>query len=321
MLGLTSRPSVAAVATRSQLTKSLVHRFVAGETLDQAIDVVRTVNAAGMGVALDPLGENTTTGEEASQAAEQVLLALERVYREKLQAYVSLKLTQLGLDVGEHLVIVNLERILNCAAEFGNFIRLDMEGSTYTARTIETFELLRARHDNVGIVLQAYLYRSMADARRLTQLGSSIRLCKGAYSEPPHIAFRRKRDTDRNFVRIMEYLLEHGHQPAIATHDSAIIDHACIYTKTRGISADRFEFQMLYGVRRDLQEMLVDRGYRVRVYVPYGTQWYAYLTRRLAERPANLLSMAGSLVRETRRVRRPDSEAVIGATGANHGSS
>jgi proline dehydrogenase len=303
VLGISSRPAVASYAANSPAARGLVRRFVAGETLNEAIDVARLLNRAGMRVALDNLGENTTTAGDARSATEEALRALERVNQASVQAYVSLKLTQLGLDVGEHLVVDNLDRILARAAELGNFIRLDMEGSTYTARTLELFEMLRSRHDNVGIVIQAYLYRSMADVQRLTHLGAQIRLCKGAYSEAPHIAFRRKRDTDRNYVRIMEYLLERGNHPAIATHDPAIIEHACDYARRNGIDSDRFEFQMLYGVRRDLQVSLVQRGYGVRIYVPYGTQWYAYLTRRLAERPANLLSFAGNVVREGERNR------------------
>jgi proline dehydrogenase len=301
VLGISSRQAVASFAASSPATRGLVRRFVAGETLDDAIEAARVLNSAGFRVALDYLGENTTTAGDTRLATEEALHALERVHQESLQAYVSLKLTQVGLDVGEHVVIDNMDRILSRATELGNFVRLDMEGSTYTARTLEIFEMLRSRHENIGIVIQAYLYRSMADVHRLTSKGAQIRLCKGAYSEAPHIAFRRKRDTDRNYVRIMEYLLEQGHYPAIATHDSAIIEHACAFSRREGIDPDRFEFQMLYGVRRDLQEALVHRGYTVRVYVPYGTQWYPYLTRRLAERPANLLSFAGSVVRERER--------------------
>jgi proline dehydrogenase len=165
------------------------------------------------------------------------------------------------------------------------------------------FSELRPQFDNVGIVLQACLYRTRTDVEAVTRLGGRVRLCKGAYSEPPHIAYRRKRDTDRNFVRLMEYLLRHDAQPAIATHDPAIIEHAREFARTHGIGADRFEFQMLYGVRRDLQEQLARAGYRVRIYLPYGSQWYPYLTRRLAERPANLWFVVGNLIREGRSPR------------------
>ncbi len=298
VLSVASRPSVHEFAATSSVTSPLVHRFVAGATLDDAMRAVRHIAARGMTVALDNLGENTTSEADADHATREVLEALERVHAEQAQAYISLKLTQLGLDIGEHIVFGNMERVLERASGLGNFIRLDMEGSSYTARTLEIFEQLREKHDNVGIVLQAYLYRTMQDARSLTDRGARIRLCKGAYNEPPHISFRRKRDTDRNYTRIMEYLLDSGHAPAFATHDPAIIDHAIAYVHSKGIPRDRFEFQMLYGVRRDLQESLVDGGFNVRVYVPYGSQWYPYLTRRLAERPANLLSMVKSVLSE-----------------------
>jgi proline dehydrogenase len=298
VLGVATRPAVERIAARSPMSRELVGRFVAGETLDEALDVVRALNARGLGVTLDHLGENTTTRDEADAAAAEALHALEGIRFAGLDATISVKLTQLGLDVGEYVVMGNAERLLDAARAVQNYVRIDMEGSSYTGRTIELFSALRRRYERVGIVLQAYLYRSMTDARMLTAEGASIRIVKGAYSEPPHISYRRKRDTDRNFVRIMEYLLREGHEPAIATHDAAIIDHACAYARQHGIGADRFEFQMLYGVRRDLQESLARQGYGVRIYVPYGSQWYPYLTRRLAERPANLLFVARSLVRD-----------------------
>jgi proline dehydrogenase len=181
-------------------------------------------------------------------------------------------------------------------------VRVDMEGSPYTGRTLELVEhMWAAGYDNVGPVIQAYLYRSAADVERLVRQGMRVRLCKGAYNEAPNIAFRRKRDTDRNYVRLMEVLLEHGNYPAIATHDEAIIAHAREFTRARGIGRERFEFQMLYGVRRDVQERLVAAGYNVRVYVPYGAQWYPYLVRRLAERPANLAFVLGAAARDSRR--------------------
>jgi proline dehydrogenase len=298
VLGVSSRSSVRNVATGSTITTSLVHRFVAGETLDDAIHAVHDIAARGLTVTLDNLGENTANVADADHATREVLEALDRLHAERVDAYISLKLTQLGLDVGEHVVLGNAARVIERAGLLGNFIRLDMEGSTYTARTVEIFKNLRAKYDNVGIVLQAYLYRTVLDAQALTAIGAKVRLCKGAYNEPAHISFRRKKDTDRNYVRIMEFLFDHGHEPAFATHDPDIIDRAIEYANASGIARDRFEFQMLYGVRRDLQESLASRGYRVRVYVPYGSQWYPYLTRRLAERPANLLSMLNSVVRE-----------------------
>ena len=303
VLGVATQPSVASVAARARLTRGLVQRFVAGESLDEALPVLRALNAEGLRLALDHLGENTTSRAEADTATQEANHALEQIKFAGLDAYVSVKLTQLGLDVGEHVVMENAVRLLERARTLHNFVRIDMEGSQYTARTIELFSELRGRFDNVGIVLQAYLYRTRTDVRKLTELGARIRLCKGAYSEPPHIAYRRKRDTDRNFVVLMEYLLLQGHFPAIATHDEAIIAHACEFVRRNHISHDRFEFQMLYGVRRDLQLQLAREGYGVRVYVPYGSQWYPYLTRRLAERPANLVFVLGNLLRERSRGR------------------
>ena len=300
VLGVTAQPVVASAATRMPITQGLVHRFVAGETLDSALAVVHSLESAGMRAALDHLGENTSTQKEAGAATEEALSALERVAAAGFDSYVSVKLTQLGLDVGEHVAVENASRLLERAGALGAFVCIDMEGSSYTGRTVEVFSGLRARFANVGIVLQSCLYRSWRDTHELVGLGARIRLVKGAYSEPPHIAYRRKRDTDRNFARVMEYLLLNGSEPAIATHDDALIEQACSFAAEQGVEKGNFEFQMLYGVRRDLQERLVRAGYRVRVYVPYGSQWYPYLTRRLAERPANLLFMAGSLAKERR---------------------
>lgn len=297
VLGVAAHPTVRRVAAHSPLTRALVRRFVAGETLEEALAVVHALNGQGLRVTLDHLGENTTTREEADAATGEALRALEGIRSGGLDANISVKLTQLGLDVGEYVMMENAERLLEGARGLHNFVRIDMEGSSYTARTIELFRDLHRRFENVGIVLQSSLYRSMADARALTADGARIRLVKGAYREPPHIAFRRKRDTDKNYLRMMEFLLLEGHYPAIATHDEAIIEHARAFARMHAIGGDRFEFQMLYGVRRDLQLSLAQQGHRVRVYVPYGAQWYPYLTRRLAERPANLLFIAKSLAR------------------------
>ncbi|HWE62251.1 MAG TPA: proline dehydrogenase family protein [Chloroflexota bacterium] len=297
LLGVASQPAVAEFAHRSPLTQGLVRRFVAGETLDDALAAVRAIEGQGMHVALDHLGENTTSVAEAAAATGEAIQALEAVHGLGADAYISVKLTQMGLDLGEYIVLDDARRLLDRAAALDGFIRIDMEASAYTARTIELFSELRQQYQNVGIVLQAYLYRSMDDLRAMVSIGARVRLVKGAYREPPHISFRRKRDTDRNFVRMMEYMLREGEEPAIATHDPAIVEHACEFARQIKLSPDRFEFQMLYGVRRDLQEQLTDDGYRVRVYVPYGAQWYPYLTRRLAERPANLQFVLGSLLR------------------------
>ncbi len=300
VLGAANQPAVTAVATASPITRGLVRRFVAGETLDEALAVARSLSASGFTVAMAYLGENTTTQPAADAAADEAVRVLEATASRGLDPYVSVKPTQLGLDVGRHIAFANAIRLLEQARSLNAFVRLDMEGSSYTSAIIELFTEVRQRFDNVGIVLQAYLYRTLADLEEVTRLGGRVRLCKGAYSEPPHIAYRRKRDTDHNFVRLMEYLLLHDAQPAIATHDPAIIEHARDFARAHGIGADRFEFQMLYGVRRDLQEQLVRAGYQVRIYLPYGSQWYPYLTRRLAERPANLWFMVGNLIRERR---------------------
>jgi len=291
---------VAAATTASPITRGLVRRFVAGETLDEALESARSLNDTGFTVAMAYLGENTASEAEADAATDEALRVLEAIASRGLDPYVSVKLTQLGLDVGRHIAVDNAVRLLEQARALHAFVRLDMEGSSYTSAIIEVFSELRPRFDNVGSVLQACLYRTGADLEAVTRLGGRVRLCKGAYSEPPHIAYRRKRDTDRNFVRLMEYLLRHDTQPAIATHDPAIIEHARDFARTHGIGVDRFEFQMLYGVRRDLQDQLARAGYRVRIYLPYGSEWYPYLTRRLAERPANLWFLVGNLIRERR---------------------
>ncbi|HVC80698.1 MAG TPA: proline dehydrogenase family protein [Chloroflexota bacterium] len=300
ILAAANQPAVAATATASPITRGLVRRFVAGEALDEALAVAQSLGDGGFTVAMAYLGENTASAAEADAATDEALRVLDAISSRGLDPYISVKPTQLGLDVGRHVAVSNAVRLLEHARALRAFVRLDMESSSYTSAIIEVFSELRPRFDNVGIVLQASLYRTRADLEAITRLGGQVRLCKGAYSEPPHIAYRRKRDTDRNFVRLMEYLLRQDAQPAIATHDPAIIDHARDFARVHGIGVDRFEFQMLYGVRRDLQEQLARAGYRVRIYLPYGAQWYPYLTRRLAERPANLWFLVGNLIRERR---------------------
>lgn len=297
---LTTSAAVAGVVRGSAAFSPVVRRFVAGETLDDALSVTGDLEKEGFLVALDYLGENTTTVLEVESATHAALEALDGIARGECRAYLSVKLTQLGLDLGEHVVLGAMRRVLGRAQEHGVFVRVDMEGSSYTARTLELFDLLFRDYAGVGIVLQAYLYRSEADLRRLVPQGVQVRLVKGAYAEPPHLAFRRKRDTDRNYLRLLEYLLKHGTSPAIATHDPRMIDAAVRLAAQAGRPAADFEFQMLYGVRRDLQQALIRDGYTVRIYLPYGEEWYPYLTRRLAERPANLLFMAGTVVRERR---------------------
>jgi len=293
-----SHSAAVAIVKNSSIFEPLVKRFVAGDSLADALSVTAELNSRGIAAALDFLGENTTSAEGAESATREALAALDGIHQRKLAAYLSVKLTQLGMDLGEHLTLDNARLLLDSACAGGHFVRIDMEGSSYTARTIELFTALRARYPCVGIVIQSCLYRSESDVRRLVALGASIRLVKGAYAEPPHIAFRRKRDTDRNYMRLTEYLLHYGMAPAIATHDERIIEASKAAAKRLGVSNADFEFQMLYGVRRDLQERLAADGYRVRVYLPFGSQWYPYLMRRLAERPANLAFIASSLMRE-----------------------
>jgi len=300
VVAVASQPSVERFTVHSAAMRGVVGRFVAGDSLAAALTVARFLHGRGMRVTLDNLGENTTSAAAATLAVDEAIAALEQLRQHGYEANVSVKLTQLGLDLGEHIVTENVQRLLARARSLDGFVRIDMEGSSYTGRTIEVFSDLRSAYENVGIVLQAYLYRTAADVEQLVAQQARIRLCKGAYKEAPHISFRRKRDTDRNYVRLMEYLLRKGNFPAFATHDAAIIDHACGFAKEHDIRPDQFEFQMLYGVRRDLQESLVSKGYGVRIYVPYGKEWYPYLTRRLAERPANALFIVRHALGEER---------------------
>ena len=250
---------------------------------------------------IDRLGESVTKGDAARAAAEQIMATCDRIASDRLACNVSVKLTQLGLDLGDAVARENARRVLERARSHGIFLRIDMEGSAYTQRTLDLFErdlLTAAGPDHVGIVVQAYLYRTREDVDRLLRLGARVRLCKGAYREPADVAFPAKADVDRSYAELMERLLESGALPGIATHDEALIARARRFVAERGIPRERFEFQLLYGVRRDLQDRLVRDGYQVRVYVPFGTQWYPYYMRRLAERPANVLFILGSLVRE-----------------------
>jgi proline dehydrogenase len=295
ILAVAGNKTVQHLATTSAAGKRLASRFIAGETLEDALALTRRLNARGFGVALDYLGENTRNETEAEVATAESMRAVAAIQREQGRAYLSVKLTQFGLDLGEHLVLGNLGRLLERARHPECFVRIDMEGSSYTARTLEIVAQLHQQYGHVGVVIQAYLYRSAEDLARLCEMGVRVRLVKGAYQEPPHIAFRRKRDTDRNYVRLLEYLLLRGTAPAIATHDPAMLDHAREFAERHTIDRNRFEFQMLLGVRRDLQEDLLQRGYQVRVYVPYGAQWYPYFTRRLTERPANVLFLLRNL--------------------------
>jgi proline dehydrogenase len=293
LLKLSESPGFARWVTSNNSTRSMARRFVAGETLDEAIAAARKCNDAGMFVSLDYLGENVSTTTDAQRARDAYLEIFERIAKERLQANVSCKLTQLGLDLSaefcEGLVLSVVER----AAGYDNFLRVDMEGSIYTERTVELVKRIRARSPAIGTVIQAYLYRSERDIQDLLGYGCRVRLCKGAYKESPDVAFERKPDVDANYVRLMQMLLPSGFYHAIATHDPHMIGETIRWAAAKQISKDDFEVQMLYGIRTDLQRRLVHGGYRVRVYIPYGRDWFPYFMRRLAERPANI----GFLVR------------------------
>ncbi len=295
--------SILLYLSEAQWTKDLVmnvgparrsaQRFVAGNTLQDGIATARALNEKGLEVTLDHLGESVTDEAGALQATDAYLQLLTAIAESNVRATVSLKLTQLGLDIREDLCIGNLRRILSLAHETGNHITIDMESTDYTDATLRIFRQLREEFDNVGAVIQAYLYRSEDDMKALAQEGAYVRLCKGAYKEPADRAFPDKSDVDANFVHLTELFLSEkgragGGYLAIATHDENMIDAAKAYTNAHNVPRDAFEFQMLYGIRPRLQEQLRDEGYTVRVYVGYGTEWYPFFMRRLAERPANL---------------------------------
>jgi len=278
------------------LSRRVARRFVAGETLDDAIQAARAINRAGRSASLDLLGENVSGEAGARSAADGYLAMFDRIEREKLDANVSLKLTQLGLDLGEPLCQELLEKIVEHATRQGNFVRVDMEGSAYTQRTVEMTKRVRAKYTGVGTVMQAYLYRAEQDIQDLLAAGCRLRLCKGAYKEPPEIAFPEKKDVDANYLKLMKMILPSGTYHGIATHDPAMIDATKQFVREKNIARDQFEFQMLYGIRSDLQEQLVREGYRLRVYIPFGTDWFPYFMRRLAERPANLIFFLRNLL-------------------------
>ena len=271
---------------------------MAGDTLDQALGVGRHVNSEGIAITLDHLGESVTSLEEAAEARDVYLHALSAIHDSGIQGNVSLKLTQFGLDFSYDQCRANVEQLVRRAASLHTFVRVDMESSQYTQRTIEMVADLHARYGAVGTVIQACLYRSRNDIEELCRRAIRVRLCKGAYLEPAGAAIPRKSDVDRNFVELMQLLLDRGAYPAIATHDENIIRRTEAYAAGRGIRRDAFEFQMLYGIRRDLQRRLAWEGYRLRLYVPFGKAWYPYYMRRLAERPANVLFIARNLFRQ-----------------------
>jgi proline dehydrogenase len=303
LLWLSEQPRIFRFVRGNGLARRFASRFVAGETVDSAVAALRDINGAGISATLDLLGESVAHADEARHARVTYLEVLDRIRAAGALANVSVKLTQMGLDVDEALCVANLRAIIARAKSYDSFVRLDMEQSGYTDKTLQLFkQTFHPEFGNaVGVVLQSYLRRTAGDVEDMIALGARVRLCKGAYKEPESVAFPAKRDVDANYVACMERLLERGTYPGIATHDEKIIAHAKAFTRARSIPPARYEFQMLYGVRRDLQHGLRREGYNLRVYVPFGAHWYPYLLRRLAERPANVLFIVGNVLKESLR--------------------
>ena len=303
LLWLSEQPRVFRFIRANGLARRMAARFVAGETVESAVKALRELNAAGISATLDVLGESVRSAAEARAARDSYVGALDRIQQVGADSHVSLKLTQMGIDIDERECVEHVRAIVSQARAGRAFVRIDMEGSAYTERTLELFtkRLHPEFGDSVGVVLQSYLRRTERDVASMIALGARVRLCKGAYQESADIAFPRKRDVDANYVACMEQMLERGNYPAIATHDERIITQAKAFVTRHGIPPTRFEFQMLFGVRRDLQQALRREGYRLRVYVPFGDHWYPYLMRRLAERPANIAFLLTNVVKESLR--------------------
>jgi proline dehydrogenase len=287
-LYLSQQPNAKRLLVGFPPTRRLAHHFVAGDNLIDAGWVAADLNEQGLRASLDHLGEHVGSHAEAEAARDAYMEALSEIHQRQLHAGISVKLTQLGLDISEDECFANLRAVVDWAERAQRFVRVDMENSCYTERTLALVSKIRETHRAVGAVIQAYLYRSENDLRQMIARGISVRLCKGAYNEPSAVAIPRKADVDGNYLLLMRLLLGSGVYHAIATHDSQIIDETCRYASERKLGKDSFEFQMLYGIRADLQQRLAREGYRVRIYVPYGREWFSYFMRRLAERPANL---------------------------------
>jgi proline dehydrogenase len=284
---------------RNPMAAKIARRFVAGEALEEVTPAVRALNTRGLSASLDFLGESVTNQEEVAVVVDTYLRIFRLIGTEKLNTNVSLKLTALGLDIDTQLALRNMQRLLQAAGP-AQFVRIDMEGSDYTQRTLDLFYQLwdgTPTYRNVGVVIQSYLHRSAEDVERLIRAGARVRLCKGAYKEPESIAYQEKERVDANYIALMQRLLLEGNYPGIATHDSEIIAATKQFARENKIPPARYEFQMLYGVRRELQDQLVQEGYNVRVYTPFGDHWYPYFMRRLAERPANLWFAINSIFR------------------------
>ncbi|HEY5073123.1 MAG TPA: proline dehydrogenase family protein [Pyrinomonadaceae bacterium] len=286
-------------AAKFGLFKKLTTRFIAGEGIDEAVAAIRELNARGCTSTFDHLNESVSSIAETEAEVREYLNVLAHIDETGIDSNVSIKLTQFGLEIDPDLTYHNVRRIVEDATRRGNFVRVDMEGSNVTQATIDVFKRLRAEFglNDVGIAVQSYLYRTMDDVRDLVKIPARIRLCKGAYNEPPEVAYPDKKGVDDNYVRVMEVLLSSGVYHGIATHDPKMIDATVAFAQREGIGREAFEFQMLYGIRRDLQEQLARDGYRMRVYVPYGKHWYPYFMRRLAERPANIWFVLKNLLK------------------------
>jgi proline dehydrogenase len=301
MLFLSESRMARAMVTHAPFARGMARRFVAGETVDDAMRAARALNEAGMTVTVDNLGESVENEADARVAADAYLKVLDRLASDGIDGNISVKLTQMGQDISNDFLHDNVRRILDRAGELDTFVRFDMEDSNHTQPTLDFVESLWDEgYHEIGIVLQSYLRRTRDDAAGANERGIRVRLCKGAYAEPATVAFPDKKDVDANYVETMKLLLQDGHYPGIATHDPKMIDATKAFATEQGIETSRFEFQMLYGVRRDLQEQLVKDGYRMRVYLPFGDAWYPYLMRRMAERPANLFFIVGNVLKERR---------------------
>ena len=299
LIWLSRREELKDFATHFQVFKKLTTRFVAGETIDEAVHFIRDINAEGCSASFDHLNESVGSSAEADVEVVEYLNILSRIDESKINSNVSIKLTQFGLGLDPELAYKNARRVVTEAHARGNFVRVDMEDSNVTQVTIDIFKRLRSEFglNDVGIVLQSYLRRTYADAQDLVKLPARIRICKGAYNEPPEVAFPNKKDVDDNYVRVMQLLLASGTYHGIATHDPKMIEATTNFASREGIAKDKFEFQMLYGIRRDLQRQLSHDGYNLRIYVPYGKHWYPYFMRRLAERPANIWFVLKNLLK------------------------
>jgi len=297
LLYLSERESLKNLLIKSSLGRRMARRFIAGEDLESAVAAVRQLNAEGFDVTLDHLGESVHAAAAAEAACRTYLGILDRIRAENLQSHISVKLTQLGLDLDEEMTGRLTRSLAERASQYHNFVRIDMESSAHVDATLRVFNRVNAPRDVLGMVIQSYLYRSGKDVDELLRTGTRIRVVKGAYHEPREVAFPRKADVDLSFEKLAEKMLSSGIYHAIATHDPRLIGKTREYAQAHQIPYDRFEFQMLYGIRRQLQRDLLRQGYRVRVYVPYGEEWYAYFMRRLAERPANVLFLMRNLLR------------------------